>query len=84
MDREMKEEAERIKKENQVLLKKEREQMKSSSSTASSSAAEETIDENEFPSNSKLSVPGKNCSTSNEIPIQLAKETTDQLHGPGR
>ena len=40
----MKEEAERIKKENQALLQKEREQMKSSSSTASS-VTEETIDE---------------------------------------
>ena len=40
----MKEEAERIKKENQALLQKEREQMKSSSSTASS-VTEEAIDE---------------------------------------
>ena len=42
----MKEEAERIRKENQALLQKEREQMKSSSSTASS-PAEGTADETE-------------------------------------
>ena len=45
MDREMKEEAERIRKENQAFLQKEREQMKSNESTASSSAAEETTEE---------------------------------------
>ena len=45
MDREMKEEAERIRKENQAFLQKEREQMKSNGSTASSSAAEETTEE---------------------------------------
>ena len=44
IDKEMKEEAERIKKENQALLQKEREQMKSSSSTTSS-VTEEGIDE---------------------------------------
>ena len=43
----MKEEAERIRKENQALLQKEREQMKSSSSTASS-PAENRADETEF------------------------------------
>ena len=42
----MKEEAERIRKENQALLQKEREQMKSSSSTASS-VTEEPIEEQE-------------------------------------
>ena len=42
----MKEEAERIRKENQALLQKEREQMKSSSSTASS-VTEESIEEQE-------------------------------------
>ena len=44
IDREMKEEAERIRKENQALLQKEREQMKSSSSTASS-VADEAMEE---------------------------------------
>ena len=46
LDRDLKEEAERIRKENQALLQKERELMKSSSSTASS-PAEDTADENE-------------------------------------
>ena len=48
MDREMKEEAERIRKENQAFLQKEREQMRSNGSTASSSAAEETTEEFEL------------------------------------
>ena len=47
IDRDLKEEAERIRKENQALLQREREQMKSSSSTASS-PAEHTPDETEL------------------------------------
>ena len=50
----MKEEAERIKKENQALLQKEREQMKSSSSTTSS-VTEEAIDEVDKPNISQES-----------------------------
>ena len=52
----MKEEAERIRKENQALLQKEREQMKSSSSTASS-VTEEPIEEQEKDATHDMSHP---------------------------
>ena len=79
----MKEEAERIRKENQAFLKKEREQMKSSSSTASS-AAEETTDEREVASIYRTSDPESNSITANQIKTTQDSNSVADSHVVGR
>ena len=79
----MKEEAERIRKENQAFLKKEREQMKSSSSTASS-AAEETTDEREVASIYQTSEPERNSLIANQIKTPQDSNSAAESHIIGR
>ena len=78
----MKEEAERIRKENQAFLQKEREQMKSTSSTASS-AAEENIDETEGCNDGETEQEG--CALiSAEIKVPQDSITAAEPHAIGR
>jgi hypothetical protein len=79
----MKEEAEKIRKENQVFLQKEREQMKSSSSTASS-AAEETTDETEAAGNYLTREPERNSLIASHIKIPQDSKTVAELDVIGR
>ena len=86
MDREMKEEAERIRKENQAFLQKEREQMKSSSPTTSS--CEEIVDEIESTGRSHTHEhETRDISSSNKMESdQLSSlfETSSQTESRGR
>ena len=79
----MKEEAERIRKENQAFLQKEREQMKSSSSTASS-AAEETTDETEAPGNYSTRELESNFLIASQNKIPQDSTTAAESHIIGR
>ena len=77
----MKEEAERIRKENQALLQKEREQMKSSSSTASSLAEEamEELEKVDISQNEK-----KNTAEAESINLDSPDKPTTQSQLPCR